>query len=229
MTSPHRAAGADQALLPVIGEFNFLPGRYLHSSWLQALPYAALLDKLRRCPRSEARVSRYLLDLFGLGDQYWFDFTEPLLRIALLKGVALDKLVFFAGLVCVSSHIQHAVLRAEVQQLRHSLGDEAYGFALKRAPFLVPAGSFPESERRVQGIRFHALLTGLHCLSGAFAGRPPALTRRLLLKLPQAWQARFDASSWRAAQDNCAGLLTKLVTELKLEERSDETSQVYAD
>ncbi|MEE4379283.1 MAG: SctK family type III secretion system sorting platform protein [Candidatus Competibacteraceae bacterium] len=211
----------DRALLAAVCEFNLLPSQYLHDSWLESLPHGNLLAQLTACSRVGAQLSQYLLQQFGLPDQYCFAIEEPLLRIALLPEADIAALVLHAGLCRYSRQIQHTVLRQEVLALREQLGEEAYLFALKRAPFLAPPlENSTDPAWQADHCREHTWRAGIGCLSSAFSGQAPALVQRLMMKLPRHWQADMADPPWWLSQHQAKMLLGKLMIELKTTEHS---------
>jgi hypothetical protein len=214
-SQPRHAHAA--GLLTAALEFNFLPIRYIHDSWLAALPHGAPLASLRCCRRVEQRLSRQLLVEFDLAGRYWFDFTVPASQIALLDGASLEKLVFYTGLALNARHISRIVARDELLPLKQSLGETAYLFAVKRAPFLTPLSAQGElPERYAEDMREHLTISGLKCLSQLLAGYGPALTQRLRLKLPLAWCEHFTPPLKPLAPTSAGPLVANLLKELNL-------------
>lgn len=202
----------------LICRFNFLPSQYIHSSWLTTLPAGFIMERLRHCQRTAHRLSRYLLAHFGLENQYWFEFTDPIHRIALLNSHHLIKLVFYTGLTLNADPIRRAVGRCEVVNLKAAIGEEGYLFAVKRAPFIWPTsenrGALPTDTDR---LRHHFISRGIAYLDNAFYQRAPALTQRLWWKLPKGWRCGLPTSSLPIKKQEAIGLLLcKLVKELEL-------------
>ncbi|NJN46846.1 MAG: SctK family type III secretion system sorting platform protein [Candidatus Competibacteraceae bacterium] len=221
MPNPEATAVPERALLAAVCEFNLLPSQFLHNSWLESLPHGEVLTKLRDCSRVRLQLSQYLLKQFGLQNQYCFAIEEPLLRIALLPGADIAALALHAGLCRYSRQIQHTVLREEVLSLREQLGEDAYLFALKRAPFLAPPlDSSTDRSWNAAHCRKQVRRAGLDCLSCAFKDQAAGLLQRLILKLPRHWQDDITNPPWRMSQQQAQTLLAKLMIELNLIEHS---------
>jgi hypothetical protein len=201
-----------------ICQFNFLPMQYIHHSWLTGLPTGFVMERLRHCQRTTHRLSRYLLRHFKLEDQYWFEFTDPINRIALLDNNNLIKLVFYTGLTLNTNAIRQAVQRCEVVNLKQAIGKVGYFFAVKRAPFLWPTieniDTLPTDPYQ---LRQCLISMGINYLDNAFYQRSPALTQRLWWKLPKGWHGSLSAFSLQPPKQEAAALLLcKLVKELEL-------------
>jgi hypothetical protein len=201
-----------------ICQFNFLPIQYIHTSWLTTLPAGSMMERLRHCQRTAHRLSHYLLAHFKLENQYWFEFTNPVNRIALLNRDSLIKLVFYTGLTLSADAIRRAVRGCDVVNLKNAIGEEGYFFAVKRAPFFWPAledvHTLPTDPYH---LRQHLVLKGMSCLDALFCQRSLALTQRLWWKIPMGWRDSLRPSSPHTAKpETVALLLHKLIKELEL-------------
>ncbi len=185
--SAEQAAASQQRLAEAVARFNFLPASYTHSNWFARLPNAAETAACIDCERSVHSLSDYLLDAFELRGHYFFAFDEALQRLVLRDASALRELCYFAGLTLNAKRIQHAIAREEVHAIRQSLGDEAYTFALKRAPFISTELEIDSPEDTRQDFMGSASAVveraGRACLALAIGGMPAALTKRVELKL----------------------------------------------
>lgn len=208
---------ADNDIAASICQFNFSPIRYMHPTWFSALPNGSLLERLRHCQRAEPRLSRYLLAYFNLVGHYWFEFTAPTHRIALLPSVSLTKLLFYAGLTLNAEPIRRTLLRTDVIRLKQRLGEKPYLFALKRAPFLYSPQANPANLPHDETLRAHLMREGMRCLSSVFHDHHRALTQRLLWKLPRSWSTVYSPDPVETdTQETLTWLLIKLVSELEL-------------
>lgn len=213
-TTVNKSRQLPEPFMAKVFEFNFLPSRYVHMSWLQTLPHGRLLSKLRRCERAEWRVARYLLSYFGLRERYWFDFNKPSYRIALWDSRDIQQLAVYVGLTLNYQYIQHAVRRDDVLHIRRAFGERAYRFAMRQAPFLVPKEMLSRGEINPTNDRDMIAASGVHCLGTVFCTLPLELHKRLLLKLPYHWMPHFCGPPVQSRQ-NCALLLSKLMPELQ--------------
>ncbi|MFO1349192.1 MAG: SctK family type III secretion system sorting platform protein [Gammaproteobacteria bacterium] len=209
--------GADRRLSSAVGEFNFLPSRYAHPSWLACLPHGALLVRLRDSPRIAQRLSRHLLAEWELEDRYCFDFSARPARLALIDGAVLARLVLYAGLTATASYARRAVERDKVAAIKRCIGAPAFLFALKRAPFLGGAAPAPTDLRQQTVEAFHAasLAAGMRQLAACLQEQEPALLQRLLFKLPKDWRDWFTPREPCAPQSAGERLFTQLIVELE--------------
>jgi len=191
MTSPAEAAQINNLPYPV-WEFNYKPERYVHKSWLSDLPNAELLQKLISEDNSHkaTRLSHHLMGQLGFNGQFYFDFKDPITRLALWHGEDLKRLVYHIGIMFFFDDIRKKIKRDEVNQCRSELGLDLYNFALLRAPRLKATQlkhvKFPDS----MPIKQQVLMAGLLSLFTAMQGYPIPLLKRFVVKFPRKW---FDA------------------------------------
>lgn len=214
---PTMPGRSDRRLTAAIVEFNCLPSRYAHASWFATLPHGALLVRLRESPRIAQRLSRYLAAAWGLEGQYYFDFSAPAARLALLDSSTLVQLVLYAGLTATAAYVRQTVEHDKVAALKQRLGESAFLFALKRAPFLGgAAASLPVALHGASPDTFYqlTLVVGLQCLAASLSGQEPALLRRLLLKFPRGWATAFAVGKTTSPPAACVRLFDRLILEL---------------
>ncbi len=191
MTSPAEAAQKENLPYPV-WEFNYKPERYVHESWVSNLPNAALLRKLITEDSSQqaTRLSHHLMNQLGFNGKFYFDFKDPVTRLALWHGEDLKTLIYHVGILFFFDDIRKKITRTEVNQYRSELGAELYNFALLRAPKIKERQlkhlDFPAS----MSIKQQVLMAGLLSLFTAMQGYPLPLLKRFVIKLPRKW---FDA------------------------------------
>lgn len=171
-----------------IYEFNLLPSRYLHASWAEALFEPGLWRRLKETPRCEAPLCRLILEKMDLADSFHLDFADPGARLALLDYGVLERLALHAGLLREGAAVRAEIGRDGVLALRRALGEEAYAFALHRAPLLAPPRPAAEEggPAGAAGLRRRAEEAGWRLVMAVASGFPPALHRRFALKLPRA-------------------------------------------
>lgn len=216
VNDPH-AVAADALL-----DFNCLPLRTLHDSWYAGLPDGDLVVRLRGRPRVERRLNQWLLDRHGLNARFWFQPEQPFERLALLDGERLLKLVVYTGLTLNAKRIQHTLIGDDVRLIKQSIGQPAYQFALKRAPFLgpLPPGLLPPSAYS-DDFYCHTSACGTRALAVAFAARragpDPALLARILFRLPRSLAGYAgDTPPTPDTATATAALLLRVATELEL-------------
>ena len=194
-------------------DFNFRPGTYVDPSWIADTVEPAVWTRLAGCARAEPKLSRYILERFELADRFWSDFSAPALRLALLEPGVLRRVALFTGLALSGASLRRIVLGAEVRRLKQEIGEDGYSFAVKRAPFLVGdiAGRVPAG---AGGSRSDFEGLGAGCLAAALAGHGPAVTLRLLLKLPKHLVRPAKEPAPPLPGDRLAALLQKIALEV---------------
>lgn len=200
-----------------VWDFNCHPERYVHHSWLMTLPNAELLEKLKDNTRVSNKLSRYLMYQFGFNDKFFFNFSDPITRIALLPGSSLEELIQYVGVSFHHKSIQQVIQREDVLSLREILGDELYSFSIKQSPSLLNDALKTLPLPNIQPFEQRSLLTGLICLHAALQNHPVALRKRLILKLPREWfkliaQHSQHYPEWLKQQQKCAQLFTHIAS-----------------
>lgn len=186
------------ALLQRILEFNLLPARYAHQSWLTDFDWLARHPELLTQTKVMRYLSMQILQQWDLQQKYWLDFNTPPTPVALLDRDKLLELVRYLGLALCHRYVQHSIERQRIQALKTSLGDAAYFFALRRAPLLGLAqlADVPAQTLTVEQFVQQADHTGLRCLATSLQQQQdPALQQRLLFKLPKQWAAQFQVDA----------------------------------
>lgn len=177
--------GRRDPLLPAMIEFNLRPARYIHRSWIDHLIDAPLLLKLKAVPRAEKRLSSLILAEFNLHQDPIYDFEQHHRRAALLDTDALTRLVYLTGIALNAADIARVIEKKPLLALRNTIGEPAYLFALKKAPFLL--GQLDPKFKRDgdQDYRSHAMNCGILCLQACYREEPAGLLRRLYFKFPK--------------------------------------------
>jgi hypothetical protein len=199
-------------LLPLIYEFNMRPARYIHGSWIDSIVSPSLFKELMKSLRAEKRLSDMILRRFHLDGEYFFDFEEPRRRLALIDGRHLARLTFLAGIAVNAPRFSKVIERDQLTALKEEIGEEAYLFALRKAPFLTGRMAFVFSEDQGSGgPRSHAIKCGMKCLGACFSADPEALIARLLLKLPEGLGREFDSRDPEIEGKHAWSLLRKVL------------------
>ena len=168
---------------------NFQPQRFIDDSWYATLPCGKLVQQLSAVPVSAAKANGYLrehlltkLDTNVIVD----DFSSCRARLALLDGEALVHLSLYVGLALRSQALRNELSGERLRDMRSSVGERAFEFAIKRAPFLGTIPDFPfEPKAREPSVRF-TVIGASYCIQSV-ATVNEALSQRMVLRLPQAW------------------------------------------
>jgi hypothetical protein len=191
MANPSRTEKKENIPYPV-WEFNYKPERFVHHSWVSNLPNADLIQKLINEDSSQksTRLSHHLMSQLGFDGKFYFDFSDPITKLALWHGNDLEKLVYHVGILFYFDEIRHKIAKNDVRKYRTELGSELYNFALKRAPSLKKKQLKQVVLPSSMPIKQKVLVAGLIALFTAMKGYPVPLLKRLVVKLPRKW---FDA------------------------------------
>lgn len=187
MSDPKQTTGEHNLPYPV-WEFNYKPERYIHKTWLVDLPNAELLLKLIHTEEENktTRLSHHLMSQLGFNGQFFFDFSDPITKLALWSGVELQHFVKYIGMMYHYDEVRQIIARDEVLAYRKALGDNLYNFALKKAATLN-INLNPAKLSKSLPIKERVMISGLLVLYPAMQGYPPALQKRLVVKLPRKW------------------------------------------
>ena len=195
-----------------VEEFNFRPARYVHPSFWKRWGGEAAVHEALQTRRGAAGLSRLVLREAQAEGDFFLDFESEPLRLALLPGEALGRLIRLAGLAANSHAIRQAIRKDDVALMRRQLGEDDYSFGVKVAPFLGNRGdldfSRDESDGKDMAVRVRR--SGRRCVEAAGSGAPPALTKRWNLRF--APDERLDFSPrWTADQKEQAWRLLKRI------------------
>jgi hypothetical protein len=201
----------------LINEFNFLPLRYIHPSWLKTIPGGRYLGGMHSFSRTEHRLSQYILSHLGLENEYFFDFTNQANTIALLDESKLSEIIRYAGLVINREQIKKIIVREDIVQLKQKMGEEAYFFTLKRAPFMGTVPDFPTTEYKSENILTNVTISGVQCLATLFSDNT-AILKRLFLKFPITWKSysQLSTEDISRGRSKASSLLVRIQAELEI-------------
>lgn len=112
--------------------------KFIHSSWINALPHGKLLEKLRKAPVTKEATSEYIERFIHLhnvdinvcsGIAKWIHFSKP---------EELQEIVKKAGAAQLSNKFSKTINQQEVKIIKQSLGESLYNFSLHEAPIMFP-------------------------------------------------------------------------------------------
>lgn len=226
MNHLHVEPTRNNKLASLVWEFNFRPDHYTHDSWLEQMPDGPLIKKLVGKQRSAERIVQHLMQRFGLENQVFFNFSNSLTRIALWSGHELEKLVLYTGAVLFYPGVQRIVVRDELQQIQDRLGNEVFSFMQRRAGLMRGRMNFDLKLPSQLDPQSAVIIAGLLCLHQALQEYPPALRKRLMLKLPYDWYLLYRkatplAAGLRGQGKECAALIQKTAIEIRMGIGSD--------
>lgn len=169
---------------------HFHPASYLHDSWIDTLPYSELIRRLRSVPKVTMRLSQYIDTTLTLEPRYWYDFSEPSTRLALLDTPSLESLFFYLGLTLRRNEISREIMGETLRTLKRTLGETALQFVLKEVPLLGTVPEFPFEPAKTHQKERLTIIGAKYCAHFL----PYALVQRMALKLPFEWYAYFSTT-----------------------------------
>ncbi len=206
-----KTARAEQPwLYQRILDFNHLPTRYLHPSWIVCFASPHSFKTLCASPRGERKLAALILKRYQLTQVGYFDFAEDAHRLALVDAVDLRRAVLWCGIAALSEEIAKVVDRQRVHELVEDLGLETHRFALTNARRYSNATLFA-SWAGEGDIAARAWMIGTTCLTACFSERPDSLRRRLRLFFPRESGFDFRKSRILSLRPLAAELLTSIL------------------
>lgn len=176
-----------QGWYPHLHEFNLLPSRLLHASWVQKFSPLGAIEALRLAFDDEAALHRhwsgYILELLGLTDRPWLDNDAPGLPLAILPPEPFEQLIAMTGTVLTGGAIRRAIRREEVAAIELSIGAQGLFFARNRSHEYHPGLDLPEGTR-LSEFAPQIRVLGAGALLHAMYGSPDELFERVRLRLP---------------------------------------------
>ena len=203
------------SLFNLMVEFNLFPIRYVHKSWLKDDEHAQLLKGLSSSPSAEFGTSSYLLNKFGVGNAFDYDFARLDKRAIFASAHEIRRLAFYLGLILNESTIRSVIRRDEREALANCIGEEAYRFAVKKAQFIAGAAkkggpSLLIDFTRLERFKAYLEHTGQHVIATAFSDLPEAFSQRLMMKMPSSWQKVLSSpDAGGLSKEQCEKLLVK--------------------
>lgn len=205
-------------LYRTIYDWNVYPHRWLLPAWMDGggLP-EPVVKLLESSPAGRERLGRHYRRALGLEEMVW-DFQPEARRLALLGAPTLDRLARFAGAAVEAHRLARVIAKEDRRALTERIGDDAYGFALRRGRLLTSSGvSGTDAALTAAALGAEVLRAGWATLSACLGREPEALRRRLRLKAPRE-QALFSAEpptpeaaaeAWRLLKPITSDVLTQ--------------------
>ena len=218
MTHPERSALKElihnnDELFSQICIFNTDLARIIDPSHLEGFIDLHLFEKLRASIRPRHKLSALLLKKFELDTAFCFDFQEPSRRLALLEKPILKSLLLHAGASYFSKGITHIIQKQELLELKETIGDDAYLFALKKAPFLIKdKPDLPKELTQAEASPLNIVKAGQTLFQYCLAGAPLALTERFRLRFNAQLSWTFIENQDTQRQQQAWNLLYKILT-----------------
>jgi hypothetical protein len=194
--------------------FVFFPNRYIHASWREEMLQEPIWELLGADPRTEGRLAAFVTERAGLSLPETIAFDSPQARFCLLPWSAIEKIARRTGLVLNAARFGKVIDGKLVARIRRDLGNEAYEFALRRAP-LITTQTDPLAPDLADEAPLGAALerSGLNYIGLALPGVAPELRTRLRLKLPKVHAPLLDAPQGVITPEAAWQVVRKVVRE----------------
>ena len=179
---------SESAARELAWRFRLLPSSYCHESWLpRGLCDAMLPSRARHDGVCHRYLSPWMTEHFKLGCPDGIVFDDPLRRLALLDGEALQAIAPALGLLASRDALRQTLDGAALARLRAATGLDALGFMRASPDGLLPADmSLPQADLAGDDVAGRLAARG-RVLLPALAGIDQlAVIRRLRLKFPRA-------------------------------------------
>jgi len=227
-------------LLIKITRFNWLPASYVEASWLSPWIQPGQLIAIRNHNDASRSLNRFLLEspepLAAVPDEVFSaPFPQLLLQLLLWPKARIYELVVLSGLALNHLRIKQIICREAQQRFKKTFSEDAYRFALQRAPFLL--GSMTDAlvltdtnayhfSNNDTGLEHHIIDTGFMFFALVTSTLPESAKKRLryvfttehAAQLDRYWQTdirkKFNlADQGSQVRENAQTLLFKLVQE----------------
>lgn len=196
-------------------EFNRYPLRYAHPSWVPAKWQGPWMERLRDGGRAEASLGEALLKHWKVDTRPCFEFAAPSKRLALVDGDPLRKTVLLAGIARHADEVSRIMERAKVMELKSQVGEDAYKFAVFRAPLL--AGPLAQGGNSMAAAatdwKAKCMASGMGMFGACLAGGPPGLAGRAGLKFPREYAPYMRAGGGEGSTEGYVRLFRKVLAQ----------------
>jgi hypothetical protein len=194
--------------------FLFFPNRYLHDSWRADMMPPPLWELLAGSERTEGRLASFVLNRTGLSLPTTAAFDSPQARFCLLPWDVILKVAQRTGLVLNAARLGKTIDGRLVARIRRDLGNEAYEFALRRAP-LITTQTDPLAPDLASDAPLGEQLerSGINYIGLALTGIAPELKARFRLKLPKSHASLVGAPQGDTAPEAAWQVVRKVVRE----------------
>jgi hypothetical protein len=173
------------------------------------------MDRLRDGGRAEASLGEAMLKTWKLDQRPCFDFAAPSRRIALVDAAPLQRTVLLAGLARHADEVSRIMERSKVMELKAQVGEEAYKFAVFRAPLL--AGPLAQGGNAMAAAatdwKSKCMASGMGMFGACLAGGSPGLAGRAGLKFPREYAPYMRAGGGEGSTEGYVRLFRKVLAQ----------------
>ncbi len=167
-------------ILRALIEFNLMPALYIDPSWRSVFFPEASVESFWYSERATKHISKEILSQLQLSQDFYFDFSNPLLSFALLEAKKIQRLVRYVTAVVFRKEIKNALSQSEVLYWKNLIGYDAVEFSLKSASLFKTGRIEGFSRGEIDIKNFASTL-----VSSVFINEPDSLLKRFCLKVPR--------------------------------------------
>jgi hypothetical protein len=210
------ALRSNSDLFTRVVRFNLHPASTLHTDYFPEGVDSNLIRRVLTSPRGERQLSQWTIGRYQLAPAGFWQFDYVPQRLALLDAEQLRSLMRFAAAAAHHSRIASLIGGTQLRDVKQTLGDEAYNFALKRAaltvgPKPIEAVVSPETPLTAEVIS----QTGVSWLRTCLGADSPELLKRTSLKLAAASALSTETPPAAIDRDRCWRIVKRiLLTEI---------------
>ena len=231
---------SDDYYLKLVLDTNVNLLSQIDETWLNHLPHGALCLKLVTDVDAREKLQEYLQNYYAWMGEYEFDALCWPGQLAMLPSQDLKQLLLYLAVWYFSQEIRHLVTAEQVAGIRDAIGENAYDFAIKQAPYIYrneyrkehSNSTAPKPDEKLtltqlmitehcgqsdnigNTIKDNLSRVGLMLIARELSLLPQALSMRLFSKLPYSWyleRQQLQSGPLMMLDDNADPLLIKRI------------------
>lgn len=173
-------------LFGLVYEFNLMPAVYIHKSWMSPSIPPPLFNKITQSKRGIEKLSQWILAQYDISQNYYYDFIDPLFRLALLPSEVIYRITLYCGVTLNHKNLTAIIDRSKKEEIINSIGIEGYHFGIKKAPLLLGNRKiFAKAWSANDDVKSYIERYGAAYFLGAISQAPKSIFKRLVLKFPK--------------------------------------------
>ncbi len=209
MAEPDPSAVERDALQRLL-EFNHFPALYLHAQWPERLPHTDLVRKLIRLRARSQALSRYLFGCFGVTAPALVRLEDAFHRVLLMDLTGLQRTLADVGALLKLNEVRESI---EGSLIRRRIKDVDPASLERVSERMEPLRDALNEVTRIGALhrsdlsRLRVATVGQITLAAALGTEPPAIARRMGMKLGPAFWRLHESIEDRASAPSCRRLV----------------------
>ncbi|MDR2372434.1 MAG: SctK family type III secretion system sorting platform protein [Puniceicoccales bacterium] len=181
----------DMRLFSTIYDFNNRIIDYIHKDFIPGILSEQFVKPLMQSTYC-GKFLEYIRRLLGIENQGWYNFSETRYFLCLLSAEEIHRIICYVGGICFSEQIRKIIWGRELLKIKGTIGNDAYLFSIRSAPFMLKAG-VAESFRTEGSTLVESIFnTGKTIIEMGLAGIPQEISQRFILKFPKNFGWNFN-------------------------------------